>query len=181
MTSHQSFSVIRILSGLVLLGAVSGVFRGRSASPSSETESLLRVPDASLDVGSVWASGEVRHSLPIVNSGGKVQRIIGFRTSCSCTSIEPSQLVLAPGESAEITVTIDLRPPTLSVAQERQWEFAVSFSPIMESETDRPPEWTLSGTAMNAVSLPARFDIGEIRRFVPDGGGSSSFVCISPT
>lgn len=171
MTSHQSFSAILVLSGLVLLGAFSGVFRGKSALPSSETQSLLQIPETSLNVGSVWASGEVRHSLPIVNSGRKVQRIVGFRTSCSCTSIEPSQLVLAPGESAEVTISIDLRPPTLSAAQEPQWKFAVSFSPVIESETERPPEWTLTGTAMNAVSLPAGFDFGELLRFSPDSGG----------
>lgn len=63
----------------------------------------------SVDAGewSFPANMEASRSYFLVNSTGRTMRILGIRASCSCVGAECGKLELQPGESTELTVTLE--------------------------------------------------------------------------
>jgi len=57
--------------------------------------------------GEITDGDVVATSFKFVNTGKKTLNIVKIKASCGCTATQPSKKVLAPGDSAEITVTFN--------------------------------------------------------------------------
>lgn len=98
MMRSASFSLC--LSLAVLLGASYPVF-------SQNERSLLFVPP-SVDFGVIREeNGLTSQTVMAVNVSADSTYIISARTSCGCSSVKYDERIIAPGDSADVTVTYD--------------------------------------------------------------------------
>jgi hypothetical protein len=100
MSARTTGAVAGIVALVVILG-------GRWWRSYESARYDLQVAAKELAIGDVWLSEKLRHTLTIRNSSKEEVHITGFDTSCSCTSVAPAKLVLAPGESQGLDAVID--------------------------------------------------------------------------
>jgi hypothetical protein len=58
--------------------------------------------------GTEWAQDEIRSSVTITNQTGRPLEIARFQTSCACTKVVPEILTIAPHDSSEVEVIVNL-------------------------------------------------------------------------
>src|SRR5271154_3199424 len=78
---------------------------GNSAPPGHEPKAVAS--DALYDFGSALEGTMVKHTFTIKNTGEGYLEITGVKTSCGCTTGEPSKMHVAPGETSDIAVSFD--------------------------------------------------------------------------
>jgi hypothetical protein len=136
----------------------------RSATPSLPHAGLV-VKEADLNFGEVWEDAHFHWTIPITNESSQVLQVIDFSTSCICSNVEPRSLVLSPGESKDIRVTIDLtRDPLSQFSRQVTREVAEKVTPkIQGAAVDQPLPWTIRGRAKKAFTVePRELTFGEI-------------------
>lgn len=69
---------------------------------------IIEVDNPDYDFGRLFGVSAVTHGFIISNVGDEPLSILDVRTSCGCTTTALSQSDLAPGESVELEVTVDL-------------------------------------------------------------------------
>lgn len=89
---HNAFALLAVLSLAV----------AATAAP------IIDVDDPDYDFGRLAGAPAVTHAFIISNIGDEQLSILDVRTSCGCTATALSKLELAPGESVELEVTVDL-------------------------------------------------------------------------
>ena len=78
---------------------------GNSAPPGHEPKAVAS--DALYDFGSALEGTMVTHTFTIKNQGQGYLDISGVKTSCGCTTGQPSKMHVAPGETTDIAVSFD--------------------------------------------------------------------------
>jgi hypothetical protein len=78
---------------------------GNSAPPGHAPKAVAS--DALYDFGSALEGTTVKHTFTIKNTGEGYLEITGVKTSCGCTTGEPSKMHVAPGETSDIAVSFD--------------------------------------------------------------------------
>lgn len=76
------------------------------AAPSAK-QPRLDVPAAVYNFGAVSQGVPVKHTFKIINRGDADLIIGSVQTTCGCTVAQPAKKLLRPGESTEITATLD--------------------------------------------------------------------------
>ncbi|MBY0231201.1 MAG: DUF1573 domain-containing protein [Gemmataceae bacterium] len=95
----------------------------------AKRESLV-VDPARLDFGEVLENERFAWTLPIENRGDAEARITKFQENCVCAKFDPPSLVIPPGETREVRLTLDLtRKP--EDRGEAARPFAVLVEPIV--------------------------------------------------
>lgn len=92
MKKHNTFALLTVLSIAV----------AATAAP------IIEVDNADYDFGKLAGASAVTHGFIISNVGDEPLSILDVRTSCGCTTTALSKSNLAPGESVELGVTVDL-------------------------------------------------------------------------
>lgn len=69
---------------------------------------MIDVDNPVHDSGRLFGVSAVTHGFIISNLGDEPLSILDVRTSCGCTTTALSKSDLAPGESVELEVTVDL-------------------------------------------------------------------------
>ncbi|HUT87508.1 MAG TPA: DUF1573 domain-containing protein [Candidatus Heimdallarchaeota archaeon] len=92
MNKHNTFALLAVLSIAV----------AATAAP------IIEVDNADYDFGKLAGAPAVTHHFIISNVGDEPLSILDVRTSCGCTTTALSKSDLAPGESVELEVTVDL-------------------------------------------------------------------------
>ena len=75
---------------------------------NQETGQLV-FDEAIYDFGDVTEGSVIKHSFRFHNAGKQALRIVKTETSCGCTTMSSIERSYAPGEAAEMEVTIDTR------------------------------------------------------------------------
>ncbi len=84
--------------GLLLLGLAVGC---------AKQPGRIELSDAEYDFGTISNEKAVSHVFEVRNVGQGQLEIAGVSTSCGCTVAEVDRRQLAPGETAQLTVTYD--------------------------------------------------------------------------
>jgi len=132
--------------------------------PAKKTQfDSLRIADKYLDFGEVWEQEALKLTLPVTNTSARQIRIAGFRTSCSCTSIEPQELTIEAQSTHSLALTLNLTrsEPLTELAVK---DFAVHIRPII---LDEPAAltfyWQIHGRIKyGIITHPSSLDFGEI-------------------
>ena len=155
------------LAALFLVSAAAAWAAGMWAAGGLPVRTVPRVavnglsvdPDA-LDVGEVWETPRLVVRLRVHNDAATPRVVEKWTGGCGCTTVEPKTLSLRPGESAEVTVTIDLTdraPRNRGVAR---WPLAIHLQPVFAGDRDPSAGWTIAGTVLNLLNVPVgRLDI----------------------
>jgi hypothetical protein len=114
----------------------------------------IQTPD--LDIGEVWEHPEFVRPLTIVNRGKAEAVVVNMAGGCECTSIEPKQFTIPPGQSKPVNATIDLthRFPHQFGMDRR--ELAVTVTPVLASRGVSAESWKVTGVIKSRVSLESR-------------------------
>ncbi len=128
-----------------------------SASPAQSRpseDSIAFVRAAYRNLGEIWETADFVWEIPVENRAGHSITIDRISSSCSCTAITPSSLVIPPEQSRPLSVHIDLttgrKPGTEPVPRELRlaiqpmarsggkwtplgnWEFHGKVKPILD-------------------------------------------------
>jgi hypothetical protein len=95
--------VLGLGAGLLVLALA--VAAGYAALPQPPGQ--IELSASEFDFGTVLNTGPVSQTLQVRNTGDGPLQISGVSTSCSCTTAEVASHALAPGETADLTVTYD--------------------------------------------------------------------------
>ena len=144
----------------VPLAVLAGVVIGRAVAPAkSPTDptvapppSCLTVPADKLSVGEVWETKDAKFALPITNTTERPLEIQDFESSCDCGEISPRRLLLPPGGTGTVTVTMDLLPRTSRQLGMARRQFSTTVKPILASGGKVEP-LTVQGVAKSWVTL----------------------------
>jgi len=151
------------LTLIVGAGVVMALGVGLNLSWSRSRPAPMVVEPGDLDFGEVWEQEVVARSLPITNAGSKGMQILGFKTSCGCTSVEPGLLTIEPGATEVATVTLDVMALRGDAASDGDVPFEVQLVPTLKDELPNRYAWRVHGTVRTAFSRrPPVIDLGEI-------------------
>jgi hypothetical protein len=133
-------------------------FSGRRlAAPASP----LVVDERSLWFGDAWETKGFAWTLPVANQSGQDVEVLGFVTSCDCVSVQPKSLRIAPGETAQVRLQLDLTQAD-APTKEAIRPFAVDVVPFIQGGLPPTAPWTVRGRVKKALSWEPRFvDFGE--------------------
>lgn len=128
----------------------------REASQSAKvtvTVTGLSVAAQDLDLGEVWEEKGFSWRLPIRNETKHVVTIKKFVVSCGCTGIEPQSLTIPPGETATVSLTINLlnRHPGEYGMDRRALE--ILLQPVTAEGFPGRAGWKMRGTIQSRVTL----------------------------
>ena len=120
--------------------------------PPRPPPSCLIVPSDKLNVGEVWETKDAKFALPITNATDRPLEIQDFESSCDCGEITPRRLLLPPGGTGTVTVTMDLLPRTSRQLGMARRQFSTTVKPILTSGEKVKP-LTVQGVAKSWVTL----------------------------
>jgi hypothetical protein len=148
-----------LLATLLVVSAGAGtwlskVVRGDRAIANSSSTSLY-VPPEYLDFGEVWETDRFSWTLPIQNRGQTDIHITSFGGSCSCAEVSPNNVVIAPGETREVHLTLDLTPSKKWNPSDEPRVFEAEISPKFENPANLGGEWMESSRSRQERPFPS--------------------------
>jgi hypothetical protein len=110
-----------------------------------------------LDFGEAWEDSKFSWKIPIRNAGRSKVEVLNFATSCSCASINPREFTLAPQETREVHIDINLALGPPAADKKHVQPFEAMIVPILKGNIARPSGWTVKGRVKKVftVSPPA--------------------------
>jgi len=130
----------------------------KNAKASSKTSGPLLITPAQQHLGKLNQFEKKHFSFTIKNQGNELLRIVKVEHSCGCTKSKASKEVIAPGETAKISGTLD--------AENRVGEFGsqitLSFSQEGRQDLEVQQSTMLVGArAVTLINMPAHLDLGS--------------------
>jgi hypothetical protein len=118
---------------------------GNSAPPGHAPKAVVDTP--LYDFGSALEGTMVKHTFTIKNNGQGYLDIRGVKTSCGCTTGEPSKMHVAPGDTSEIAVSFDthfqkghqVRTITASTNDPDNPQVAMTMQGIVKKQVEAQP------------------------------------------
>lgn len=167
----------RLIAGTVaLIPVVCALWlQGRNA----KARPSLMVIAGDLDMGEQWIQSELKRSVTVKNPTDATVVVRNVRASCNCTQVEPRSFSLAPGETRELTLVIDLQPPhSIPVGKSISFKVVIDFQ--MGDGTTPPPIELSAQVRSPFVITPRSIDFG--RRLSNDAADVESFSieCLAP-
>jgi hypothetical protein len=118
---------------------------GDSAPPGQAPKAVVDTP--LYDFGSALEGTMVKHTFTIKNTGQGYLEIRGVKTSCGCTTGDPSKTHVAPGDTSEIAVAFDthfqkghqVRTITASTNDPDNPQVAMTMQGIVKKQVEAQP------------------------------------------
>jgi hypothetical protein len=118
---------------------------GNSAPPGQAPKAVVDTP--LYDFGSALEGTMVKHTFTIKNTGQGYLDIRGVKTSCGCTTGDPSKTHVAPGDTSEIAVAFDthfqkghqVRTITASTNDPDNPQVAMTMQGIVKKQVEAQP------------------------------------------
>lgn len=150
-TSHRGLPLILAVAVIALASYLTAL----KTDTVSKNERWLEVDPERLYFGEVWADDAFKWSFSVRNVADREVYVEGFQISCACTHIEPEQFRLAPGESQNLAVTLNLmRPPSDTTAQWMR-DFSVALIPKFRDRAMKRRGWSLRGRVRDPFVISA--------------------------
>lgn len=123
---------------------------------------LLRVRSKDLTFGTIWVDSKLQHRVVIENISHQLVSIKEFRSSCSCTKIEPESFDLHPGNKRDLLVTFDFAQNGREANSAHERQFSASILPLGNVGPLIREPWHITGTLRSPFRLSShRIDFGE--------------------
>ncbi len=153
-----------LLLAIVVVAGVGAYYAGLGQRPPAPPAAAVHRIDglaielSALDLGEVWEENHFHRQVRIRNESTEDAFIERFGLGCSsCTSIEPKALRIPAGETATVTLDIDLLQRSLRDFGRETRSFSSDFWPVLQGRTEpaRSGEntWTVRGTVRSRVTV----------------------------
>jgi hypothetical protein len=128
---------------------------GNSAPPGQEPKAAVVSP--LYDFGSALEGTMVSHTFTIKNTGKGYLDIRGVKTSCGCTTGQPSKMHVAPGDTTDIAVSFDTH---------FQKGHQIRAITVYTNDPDNPQvAMTMQGIVKKQVeAVPGEVSFGDVKR-----------------
>jgi hypothetical protein len=151
-----AFAVLALASaGAYRVGTFRAGASSKPPTPARADEVIhgLAVPRDSLDLGEIWEAKEFKCLVPLQNTTSGPIHIKQFLVSCNCSSVSPREMTIAAGETADITLRIDLTHRLPKEIGRPLREFAVDVQPIVNAPTKQSGLWRVHGHVKSRITL----------------------------
>ncbi|MFQ5730909.1 MAG: DUF1573 domain-containing protein [Planctomycetaceae bacterium] len=149
-----------VVGVLVALSALGGYFSQRRK--TWVDRGPIEIAAEQLDFGLVPVQKRFQWTVSLKNISDRTLRVTELAASCDCTSIAPNAVSLAPGETEDIQLTLDLQPPISEGATRRIRPFSVNLTATIEGGRIPGRVWTISGQVRSPLKVsPSKVDFGE--------------------
>jgi len=167
-----------ILLIAALLAAIGGsaagtYFRSKAPPPSSLTSTSspkLIVRDSDLDFGEVWETDRHKHVIHVTNPGGEPVPVYSWQTSCDCHKVEPESVIIQPGETLPIRLTLNLMSRISESWTEKPRGISIQCNPRFGDGAARDG-WKIAGTVVpfyRLIEEPGSRELSELGQpFLP--------------
>jgi hypothetical protein len=139
---------------LIVLSVALGIAYGRIS--KSKDDYPLSVLPKQLEVGNVLINSSYQHKLAVANTSDQEIRITGVRASCGCTDIQPNVFSLAPNDTLDLNLRIDLGSISSDRGGSQSWPFRIQIAPDIHGFSRRA--WWLTGV----VTSPFQFEHKQV-------------------
>lgn len=164
MTNFKKINLLFVLMIVGLLMSVPALTQdgmnplipgGNSAPPGQEPKAVVANP--LYDFGSALEGTMVSHTFTIKNTGQGYLDIRGVKTSCGCTTGQPSKMHVAPGDTTDIAVSFDTH---------FQKGHQVRAITVYTNDPDNPQvAMTMQGIVKKQVeAVPGEVAFGDVKR-----------------
>lgn len=169
-TTIRKWLVFGLMAGtIVSVGMVSyslgGLFTEQSVRDQAEvrpTVGGLYVDPTSLALGEVQETATYPLRLELRNTSSQRKRVIDIRGSCGCTAIEPRELVIPPGGTGSVTLSIDLSERGVIPSGISRRPFSVRVDPLFAGDLNPTPGWLVTAEVVSVVTVDvARLGFAE--------------------
>jgi hypothetical protein len=146
----------RALAAVVLIAAAGIAYALGVLQPthfSSNAPSVLLVQPGDLDFGEVLERDTFSWILPVTNCSEHEVHIVDIQSSCACVSVEPKEVTIAPRQTTDVQLTLDLikSKGNESVAHIRDCE--IQLMPVIAGQTRKENGWILRGRVRSLFTL----------------------------
>jgi hypothetical protein len=144
---------------------ICGVFSHR-ASPQPD----LWVSKESLDLGDVWAQRSMPVTLQIHNSAVRDILLENIGASCQCATIDPRNVMLPAGGKANLSLTSDLLPPSVTESFNVSHPTTITIVGHCFQPYEKSYAWAIHFNARNPLMLSMKEAVLDeaANLFVPD-------------
>jgi hypothetical protein len=141
---------------------------GNSAPPGHEPKA--KVSDPLYDFGSALEGKMVTHTFTIKNTGEGYLDISGVKTSCGCTTGQPSKMHVAPGDTSDIAVTFDthfqkghqVRTITAYTNDPDNPQVAMTMQGIIKKQVEAVPDQLAYGDVKRGTEGTKEFLVNDL-------------------
>ncbi len=151
---------LAVLLCLSALGAYTYLQGDRRSRPG------LQVEPSQLYLGEILETEGLQHSFTIKNTTEEEVAIRGYNAYCNCTSIQPELLVIPPGGTADVRLTVHLLlGPARDKTEERVVPVAWRLVPKAHPESAADPDgWTFRAFVHRVLDFdPAQLNFGSLQ------------------
>ena len=160
LKSWRSFAVVLVPSCLLAYWVGSNLLPPpqrdgeNSATPQVTSIAGLSIDPVALDLGEVWEEKIAICKIPITNKTSAPIEIMSFAASCGCcTAIEPRQLTISAGQTAEVRVHLDTTHRGASDMGLPRRPLVVEVTPSIRNLDPSRPGWVVRGIVNSRVTL----------------------------
>jgi hypothetical protein len=149
-------------------------FMGRWANPSLDRKSALVDPTpvlpapglsidpAELNLGEIWEDPEFATTVSLRNTSDGAISVSRFGTSCDCSGIEPSTVVVPARSSVPLRVKMDLTHRRLHFSTLERRPFSLTVHPLVLQAGIVSNGWEFNGVIRSRVGLSdTRLEFGD--------------------
>lgn len=120
-------------------------FENETVESSRSLADPLSVSAKALDFGEVPLQANFQWTLPLRNTTRRDVFILGFESSCACTSIKPDQFVIPAEETRKVFLTLDLTREKGSNWTSSMRDFVVNVQAHVAAPVSRHVDWSVRG------------------------------------
>ena len=130
--------------------------------PQSFTPALTIDP-AELNLGELWEEPEFTAAVSLRNTSDGAVSVKSFGTSCDCSGVEPSTVVVPAQGSVPLRVKMDLTHRLPHLCEMERRPFSVVIHPLVLQAGVAPNGWEFKGVIRSRVGLSAtRVEFGDL-------------------
>jgi hypothetical protein len=141
---------------------------GNSAPPGHAPKAVASEP--LYDFGSALEGKMVTHTFTIKNTGQGYLDISGVKTSCGCTTGQPSKMHVAPGDTSDIAVTFDthfqkghqVRTITAFTNDPDNPQVAMTMQGIIKKQVEAVPDQLAYGNVKRGTEGTKEFLVNDL-------------------
>jgi hypothetical protein len=144
-----------VIGVAALLAACSAAWllgRYRAQHTPTPRAGLVASPDR-LDLGDIWESNEVLHTLPVRNTTDRAIEVLEFRSSCNCVSVDPKAVTVPAGQQVELHLKLSVLTAGASKPDPVCRDLEISVLPIVRGGFFSQQEWRLHGKLRRSLQF----------------------------
>jgi hypothetical protein len=141
---RRALTVVLLLVGLIVSGGIAYWLQKQQPMYAAPNGGLL-IDANQLDFGEAWENKAFVWELTLHNPTTSEINVLKILSSCTCQKVEPESVVLPPGGTKKVRLTLDLTNAEQPQQPDSVHDFEQRLVPLIAGAPPRQQGWTLKG------------------------------------